>query len=73
MKPTSLGLPDTLLLPSGEKSWKDIPLRISSGQISIESIISGETRLMMNGNALKNLKAYWETIQLIIHSLQRDI
>ncbi len=72
IQPRSLGLPDKVLLPSGEKSWKDIPLLKSSGEVSIESIVSGETRLLINGRALKNLQAYWETTELILHSLQRD-
>lgn len=72
MKPESLGLPNKLLLPSGEQSWKDIPLLKSSWNVSIESIVSGETKLLISGSALKNLKAYWDIMELVLHALQED-
>jgi hypothetical protein len=71
--PRSLGLPEKLLLPEWEKSWKDIPLEKSWEKISIESIVLGETRLLMNGQSLSNLKRYWETIQTIKLFIEKEI
>lgn len=73
VKPTSLGLPEKLLLPTGEKLWKDLPLLKTSGEGSVESIALWETKILLNANALKSLRAYWEAVQLVLHTLQRDI
>ena len=72
-KPGSLGLPEKILLPGWEKSWKDIPLEKSSWTISIESIALGETRLLMNGQSLLNLKKYWETLESMKIFTEREI
>lgn len=73
MNPKSLGLPEKMMLPWWAKEWKDIPFFKTEDGISIQSIASGETKLVTTSIVLSKLKAYWEVMDLIFHTIKQQI
>jgi hypothetical protein len=72
-KPDSLWLPAWIFLPKQwMTAWRDIPFRKTPWKISIESIVLWETPLF-DINSLQKLKKYWEVVNLVSLSVEKQI